>query len=48
MGIQELKDVTLIRHAYTFSTYQGMGLSLGIGVALATKRKNYRLFNFSR
>ena len=26
MGIQELKDVTLIRHAYTFSTYQGMGI----------------------
>ena len=26
MGIQELKDVTLIRHAYTFSTYQGSGI----------------------
>jgi GNAT superfamily N-acetyltransferase len=26
MGIQELKDVTLIRHAYTFSSYQGMGI----------------------
>ena len=26
MGIQELKDVTLIRHAYTFSTYQGRGI----------------------
>ena len=26
MGIQELKDVTLIRHPYTFSTYQGMGI----------------------
>jgi len=26
MGIQELKDITLIRHAYTFSTYQGMGI----------------------
>ena len=26
MGIQKLKDITLIRHAYTFSTYQGMGI----------------------
>jgi GNAT superfamily N-acetyltransferase len=26
MGIQELKDVTLIRHAYTLSTYQGRGI----------------------
>jgi len=26
MGIQELKDVTLIRHAYTISTYQGRGI----------------------
>ena len=26
MGIQELKDVTLIRHAYTVSTYQGSGI----------------------
>ena len=27
MGVQELKDVTLIRHAYTFSTYQGKGIA---------------------
>ena len=26
MGIQVLKDATLIRHAYTFSTYQGIGI----------------------
>ena len=26
MGIQKLKDVTLIRHAYTISTYQGRGI----------------------
>ncbi len=26
MGIQEVEDVTLIRHAYTFSDYQGMGV----------------------
>lgn len=26
MGIQELKNVTLIRHAYTLTHYQGMGV----------------------
>jgi GNAT superfamily N-acetyltransferase len=26
MGIQELKDVTLIRHAYTLTNYQEMGI----------------------
>ena len=26
MGIQELKDATLIRHAYTLTNYQGMGI----------------------
>ena len=26
MGIQELKDVTLIRHAYTLTNYQGIGI----------------------
>ena len=26
MGIQELEDVTLIRHAYTLSDYQGIGI----------------------
>ena len=26
MGIQELKNVTLIRHAYTLTNYQGMGI----------------------
>ena len=26
MGIQELKDVTLIRHAYTLTNYQGTGI----------------------
>ena len=26
MGIQELTDVTLIRHAYTLTNYQGMGI----------------------
>jgi GNAT superfamily N-acetyltransferase len=26
MGIQEVKDTTLIRHAYTLSDYQGIGI----------------------
>ena len=26
MGIQEVQDVTLIRHAYTLSDYQGIGI----------------------
>ena len=26
MGIQELKEVTLIRHAYTLTSYQGQGI----------------------
>ena len=26
MGIQKVKDVTLIRHAYTFTQYQGIGV----------------------
>ena len=26
MGVQPLKNVTLIRHAYTYSDYQGMGI----------------------
>ena len=26
MGIQELQDVTLIRHAYTLTHYQGLGI----------------------
>ena len=26
MGIQELREVTLIRHAYTLTNYQGMGI----------------------
>ena len=26
MGIQKLKDVTLIRHAYTLTSYQGIGI----------------------
>ena len=26
MGIQEIKNVTLIRHAYTLTSYQGTGI----------------------
>ncbi len=30
MGIQELKDVTLIRHAYTLTCYQGTGVGTSL------------------
>ena len=30
MGIQEVEEVTLIRHAYTFSDYQGIGVGRSI------------------
>ena len=30
MGIQELKDVTLIRHAYTLNNYQGTGIGTSL------------------
>ena len=30
MGIQELKEVTLIRHAYTLTNYQGMGIGTSL------------------
>ena len=30
MGFQEVADVTLIRHAYTLSNYQGIGIGKGL------------------
>ena len=30
IGIQEIKDVILIRHAYTLSSYQGKGTGLSL------------------
>ena len=44
MGIQELKDITLIRHAYTFSTYQGMGIGKLLLQYLLKINKSYSLY----
>ena len=44
MGIQELKDVTLIRHAYTFSTYQGRGIGTLLLQYLFQMNKNSILY----
>ena len=44
MGIQELKDVTLIRHAYTFSTYQGRGIGALLLQYLFQMNKNSILY----
>ena len=40
MGIQELNDVTLIRHAYTLTNYQGMGIGKSLlQVLIQTQQK---------
>ena len=44
MGIQELKDVTLIRHAYTVSTYQGSGIGKSLLQYLFKINKNSILY----
>ena len=44
MGIQELKDVTLIRHAYTISTYQGRGIGKTLLQYLFKINKNSILY----
>ena len=43
MGIQELEDVTLIRHAYTLSDYQGTGIGKALLQYLFKINKNSRL-----
>ena len=40
MGIQELKDVTLIRHAYTLTNYQEMGIGKSLLQHLFKIKKN--------
>ena len=37
MGIQNIKDVTLIRHAYTLSSYQRKGIGSNLLNSLSTK-----------
>ena len=40
MGIQELKDVTLIRHAYILTRYQGIGIGKSLLQNLFNINKN--------
>ena len=44
MGVQELKDVTLIRHAYTLTNYQGMGIGKSLLQHLFKLNKSSYLF----
>ena len=44
MGIQELKDVTLIRHAYTLTNYQRMGIGKSLLQHLFKVNKSSYLF----
>jgi|TARA_B100001750_G_C15173106_1_gene430260 GNAT superfamily N-acetyltransferase len=42
IGIQEVKDVTLIRHAYTLTSYQGKGTGSALLKYLLKKNQNSR------
>ena len=44
MGIQEFKDITLIRHAYTLNNYQGMGIGKSLLQHLFKLNKSSYLF----
>mgnify|MGYP001580090573 FL=1 len=43
IGIQEMKDIILIRHAYTLTSYQGKGAGSALLKYLLKKNKNSRL-----
>ena len=43
IGYQEIKDVVLIRHAYTLTTYQGKGTGSALLEFLLNKNQNFRL-----
>ncbi len=43
IGIQELKEVTLIRHAYTLTSFQGKGTGSALLEYLLKKNQNSRL-----
>ena len=43
IGVQEVKDVTLIRHAYTLSSYQSKGVGSALLEYLLKKNQNTRL-----
>ena len=43
IGIQEIKDVILIRHAYTLTSYQGKGIGSTLLKYLLKRNQNSRL-----
>ena len=43
IGVQEVKDVILIRHAYTLSSYQGKGVGSALLEYLLKKNQDSRL-----
>ena len=43
IGVQEVQDVILIRHAYTLSSHQGKGVGSALLEYLLKKNKNSRL-----
>ena len=43
IGIQEVKDVVLIRHAYTLTSHQGKGMGSALLEYLLKKNQNSRL-----
>ena len=43
IGIQEIKDVILIRHAYTLTLYQGKGAGGALLKYLLKRNQNFRL-----
>ena len=43
IGIQKVKDATLIRHAYTLTSYQGKGIGSALLEYLLKKNQNSRL-----
>ena len=43
IGVQEVKDVVLIRHAYTLTSYQGKGTGSSLLEYLLKKNQNSRL-----
>ena len=43
IGIQEVKDVILIRHAYTLTSYQNKGAGSALLEYLLKKNQNFRL-----
>ena len=43
IGVQKVKDVILIRHAYTLTSYQGKGVGSSLLEYLLKKNQNSRL-----